>query len=144
MARTNRPIALALAVTLVLVGFVLYRAIGAASRDAETHPASSAIAGLPTLIELGSDSCSSCLAMRKVLTELERRHAGRLNVESVDVVRRPDQASRWRIRVIPTQVFLDGDGREITRHLGYLSAQAVEARFRAHGIGLDAPVPTSR
>lgn len=144
MATTNRPVAFALAVTLVLVGFVLYRAIGAANRDAEMRPASNAIAGLPTLIELGSDSCSTCIAMRKVLTELERRHSGRLNVQSVDVVRRPEQASRWRIRVIPTQVFLDGDGREITRHVGYLSAQAVEARFRAHGISLDAPVPTTR
>jgi thioredoxin 1 len=76
--------------------------------------------------------------MQKVLTELRQRHAGRLRVKSINVIEEPRQIGEWRVKVIPTQVFLDGEGREIHRHLGYLSAQAVEERFRSHGIDLGA------
>jgi thioredoxin 1 len=79
--------------------------------------------------------------MQKVLAELEQRHAGRLNVQSIDVARRPELAVQWRVLVIPTQVFLDGEGRELARHVGYLSAQAAEARFLAHGVALSEPAP---
>lgn len=132
----SRPGLLALAVALVLVGFVLYRATGLAGRPPEARAGAAPVAGLPSLIELGSDSCASCLAMREVLAEVERRHAGRLNVESIDVVRQPQAAAQWRVMVIPTQVFLDGEGRELARHVGYLSARAVEAQFLALGVAL--------
>jgi thioredoxin 1 len=141
MDTVNRPVLLAVAVALVLVGFVLYRAIGAGSPAPETRQGLASVAGLPSLIELGSDSCASCVAMQKVLAELEQRHAGRLNVQSIDVARRPELAVQWRVLVIPTQVFLDGEGRELARHVGYLSAQAAEARFLAHGVALSEPAP---
>ena len=41
-----------------------------------------------------------------------------------------------RVRAIPTQVLLDDEGREVYRHLGFLSAQAIRERFTAHGMPL--------
>ncbi len=46
--------------------------------------------------------------------------------------------SQWKVRVIPTQVLLDGEGREFYRHMGFLSAQAILERFSAQGLPLEA------
>lgn len=133
----SRPVLLLLAALLVLAGMGLYRWLATANKaQPPAQPVAVAVSGLPRLVELGSDSCSSCIAMRKVLAELRQRHAGRLRVESINVIEDPRQVGQWKVMAIPTQVFLDGQGREIHRHLGYLSAQAAEERFRRHGIDL--------
>jgi thioredoxin 1 len=52
-----------------------------------------------------------------------------------------EATAQWRVRAIPTQVLLDGEGREVYRHLGYLSAPAIRERFAAHGMPLAAATP---
>ena len=48
-----------------------------------------------------------------------------------------------RLVIIPTQVFLDGQGRELFRHVGYLPRPAVEERFVALGFPLVAAEPVN-
>lgn len=86
------------------------------------------------------DSCASCRAMHRVLDELRESEAGRLRVIMVNVIQEPDTTAQWRIRAIPTQVLLDGQGQEIDRHLGFLSAQAIRERFAALGLPLNGSV----
>lgn len=82
------------------------------------------------------DTCASCKAMHKVLDELRGAHAGRLRVITVNVMQQPEATAQWRVMAIPTQVLLDGAGREVYRHLGFLSAEATRERFAAHGMPL--------
>lgn len=144
--KTQRPRLWVLAVVLILTGTGLYRwlAAGLPSQTAAA-PSSVTVAGLPRLVELGSDSCASCIAMQQVLTELRARHPDRLEVVSINLMRYPEQTQVWRVKFIPTQVFLDGQGRELFRHVGYLSRPAVEERFAALGFPLTAAaIPASR
>ena len=92
--------------------------------------------GRPALVELGSTSCASCRAMQPVLAELRAMHGERLDVRSIDVFKRRDAITDWDLRVIPTQVFLDGSGRELERHVGFLSADGIRAVFARHRISL--------
>ncbi|MBK8753428.1 MAG: thioredoxin family protein [Candidatus Competibacteraceae bacterium] len=125
---------LLLAVVLVLTGAGLYRWRAAGSTfQAATDPMSSTVSGLPRLIELGSDSCASCTAMQQVLAELRAHHGGRLEVVAINLLQYPEQTQVWQVKFIPTQIFLDGQGRELFRHVGYLPRQAVEERFAALG-----------
>lgn len=135
---------LGLAVVLVLTGTGLYRwlAAGSPSRAAVGNP-SVIVSGLPRLVELGSDSCASCIAMQQVLTELRAHHPDRLEVVSINLMRHPEQTRVWRVKFIPTQVFLDGQGRELYRHVGYLPRPAVEERFAALGFPLAATTPAN-
>lgn len=75
--------------------------------------------------------------MHRVLDELRAVDSERLRVIEVNVMQEPETTAQWRIRAIPTQVLLDGQGQEIGRHLGFLSSQAIRERFAALGLPLD-------
>lgn len=141
---THRLRLLGLAVVLMLTGAGLYRwlAAGSPSRAVVDNP-SVTVSGLPRLVELGSDSCASCIAMQQVLAELRAHHPDRLEVVSINLMRHPEQTRVWRVKFIPTQVFLDGQGRELYRHVGYLPRPAVEERFAALGFPLAATTPAN-
>ncbi len=141
---THRLRLLGLAVVLVLTGAGLYRwlAAGSPSRAVVGNP-SVIVSGRPRLVELGSDSCANCIAMQQVLTELRAHHPDRLEVVSINLMRHPEQTRVWRVKFIPTQVFLDGQGRELYRHVGYLPRPAVEERFAALGFPLAATTPAN-
>jgi thioredoxin 1 len=74
--------------------------------------------------------------MQPVLAELDRAHGSALDVRSIDVLRRRAAIAEWDVKAIPTQVFLDGTGREIERHVGFISADGVRSVFARHGIVL--------
>jgi len=95
------------------------------------------IAGLPCVIEFGSDECEDCKRMHELLTELEPRLSGVAGVVILDTDVYPLEAQNWRLRMIPTQVFLDPEGSEVARHEGYLPADELLAKLKAAGAKLD-------
>ena len=99
-----------------------------------TSPAEAA--PLPRLVDLGSDSCIPCKAMVPVLEDLRREYAGRLRVDFIDAWKNPDQADPFHIYGIPTQIFFDPTGRELYRHLGFISKADILATWRRLGFPL--------
>lgn len=83
------------------------------------------------------DTCTACKAMHEVLEALRRDHPSQLNVTEINIIEQPDAVRDWRVLAIPTQVLLDAEGREIDRHIGFLSARMIRARFIAQGVKLD-------
>lgn len=146
MESSSRFALIFIALALVLVGVGLYRWLASAKPPAVTlaGPPVAAVTGLPRLVELGAESCANCLAMNKVLAKLRERHGGRLQVQSINVLEQPEQATQWRVMVIPTQIFLDAQGQERFRHVGFLSVRAIEERFRTLGLPLDDQSPADR
>lgn len=92
---------------------------------------------LPRLIELGSDKCIPCRMMAPILDELRREYAGKLEVEFIDVWKMPEAGDKYRVRVIPTQVFLDASGKEVFRHHGFFPKDEILAKWKELGILLD-------
>jgi thioredoxin 1 len=81
-----------------------------------------------TLLELGSPGCPPCRAMAPILAELEEDYQDRVAFVSVDVWERPGVARAFGVRYIPTQIFFDRRGREVSRHQGFWSrAELVRA-----------------
>ncbi len=74
-----------------------------------------------TFIELGSVKCIPCKMMQPVMKEIEEEYKEQVKVVFYDVWTEQGRpyAEKYRIRVIPTQVFLDKDGNEYYRHEGY-------------------------
>lgn len=125
------------AVALAVVAAVWLRS--GRDPDPAPGPPDAAVAAaaeqIPTFIELGSDRCTSCRAMIPVLEAL-RGSGCRLDVRFVDVWANPAEGERYGVRTIPTQVLLGPDGRELTRHTGFWSADAIAAAFATHGVPL--------
>ena len=75
---------------------------------------------LPKLLDLGATKCIPCKMMAPVLEELKTEFAGRLEVEFIDVWKNPDAGKKYKIKLIPTQIFFDASGKERFRHEGSL------------------------
>jgi len=91
------------------------------------------VEGLPTLIEFGGDETDECRQMRQMIVALEPRLQGRVGVLILDTTVYPQQAAQFRLRMVPTQVLLDAEGEEVSRHEGVLSANELLAELRAAG-----------
>ncbi len=81
------------------------------------------------MIDLGADACVPCKLMAPVLVKLEKEYRGRAVVAFIDVWKKPQEAEKYGIRAIPTQIFYDAKGKEVGRHEGFLSEQAIRARL---------------
>ena len=79
-------------------------------------------------VELGSVNCVPCKMMQPVMKAIEQKYGQQIEVIFYDVWQ-PDQrhyAQDYKIRVIPTQVFLDSNGNEIFRHEGFFPEEEIE------------------
>ena len=93
-------------------------------------------ANLPRLLELGSVNCIPCKMMQPILEELRKEYPGKLKVDFVDVWKKPEVAKKYKIMVIPTQIFFDKSGKEIFRHHGYYPKEEILKRFKELGVKL--------
>ncbi len=85
--------------------------------------------GQPTVVEFGSDSCTSCRRMQVVMATVAHRAEGRAHVLVMDVRKDRRLAESYRVAMIPTQVFFDARGQETWRHPGPLTEDQVLARL---------------
>jgi thioredoxin 1 len=67
--------------------------------------------GVPIVIDFGADSCIPCKEMAPVLEKLNDELKGKAIVRFVDVWKYPELAANFPISIIPTQVFIDKDGK---------------------------------
>lgn len=91
---------------------------------------------LPRLVDLGADKCIPCKAMAPILADLKTNYAGQLEVEFIDVWKKPEAAKPYKIKLIPTQIFYDARGKERFRHQGFFSKEDILAKWKELGVDL--------
>ncbi len=91
-----------------------------------------------TFIELGSVNCIPCKAMQPVMESIRKKFPGQVSVLFYDVWTKEGQpyGQTFRIRVIPTQVFLDKDGKEYYRHEGFFPEEELLKILAKGGVKL--------
>ena len=74
-----------------------------------------------TFIELGSVRCIPCQKMQPVMKSIEEKYGDQVKVVFYDVWTDEGRpfADKYDVEAIPTQVFLDKDGKEFFRHVGF-------------------------
>ena len=90
--------------------------------------------GLVTMVDLGAHKCIPCKMMAPIITELQKEYAGRASIIFIDVWEHREQAQRFGIRGIPTQIFYDRHGKEMKRHVGFLDKNSIVAIFDELGV----------
>ena len=90
--------------------------------------------GKPMLLDLGSSTCIPCREMVPILDEVKKMYSGKAVVKVMDVYDNPEVANKYGIRVVPTQIFLDKDGKEVSRHEGFFSTEEIVKVFRDMGV----------
>lgn len=83
-----------------------------------------------TFLEFGSSGCSACRRMESVMSTVQSEYSNSVQV----VFRNISQAENlnlmkyYGIASIPTQIFLDEQGKEVFRHTGYFSVDDIETK----------------
>jgi len=92
------------------------------------------VKGMVTLIDLGADQCVPCKMMAPILTKLQKDYKDKAAIVVIDVYRYNDQVQRFGIRAIPTQIFFDKNGKEVYRHVGFMSEKAIVEQLSKMGV----------
>lgn len=73
--------------------------------------------------------------MKSVLEALARSHGDRYTVLKIDLIaqRHLGYLQRYRLQLMPTQVFFDAQCRETSRHMGVLAGAEILARLEGSG-----------
>ena len=89
-----------------------------------------------TFIELGSVKCIPCKMMQPVMKEIEIEYGDQVEVIFYDVWTDEGQpyGQKYGIRVIPTQVFLDSEGKEFSRHEGFFPKEDLVKVLKQKGV----------
>ncbi|MBF0495208.1 MAG: thioredoxin fold domain-containing protein [Deltaproteobacteria bacterium] len=87
-----------------------------------------------TMIDLGATSCIPCKMMAPILEKLEKSYQGKAAIIFIDVWKDRDQAVKFGIRAIPTQIFFDKNGRETYRHAGFMDENAIVRQLSQMGV----------
>jgi thioredoxin 1 len=118
---------------VIIAGLVAYKMVRGPSTlmGPEMHASSSTVtsiaptSGLVTMIDLGASECIPCKMMAPILEELKKEYDGKADIIFIDVWKNPDQARKFGVRAIPTQIFYDTDGREVYRHMGFMDKKRI-------------------
>lgn len=110
-----------IAILAVFLGLLFAIPAGAGEPSAAT---------LPRLVDLGANKCIPCKKMAPILEQLKKDYNGVVDVHFVDVWKDPKAGEPYGIRVIPTQVFFDHEGKEVFRHEGFFSREEIERVFK--------------
>ena len=89
-----------------------------------------------TFLELGSVGCTPCDMMRPILDDIEKGYEGQVLVRFYDVrtILGGPFADKYKVRMIPTQVFLDKDGNEYYRHVGFFPKEEIIKILQLRGV----------
>ena len=89
-----------------------------------------------TFVEIGSVNCIPCKMMRPVMKAVEEGFPGQVKIVFHDVWTPQGKADamKYGIRVIPTQVFLDSEGKEYFRHEGFFPLDGVVKVLKMKGV----------
>ena len=86
------------------------------------------------MIDLGAKKCIPCKMMAPIMEKMEKKYDGKAAIVFIDVWEHREQAQRFGIRGIPTQIFYDADGKEVARHTGFMPEEAIAETLSRLGV----------
>ena len=118
-----------LTITLPFVFFLFFACDGVADSVPDVP-----VKGMVTMIDLGAKQCIPCKMMAPILEKLEKTYKGSAAIIFIDIRKSQEPAKRFGIRVIPTQIFFDKQGKEVYRHEGFMNEDAIVEQLKKMGV----------
>jgi thioredoxin 1 len=84
----------------------------------------------PALLEFGAGHCVSCKEMAKIIEELKTTVCDKVEFRMIYADKEKPLFQQYKIMLIPTQVFLNADGKEVARNVGALTKEQVLAKLK--------------
>jgi thioredoxin 1 len=89
-----------------------------------------------TFVELGSVRCIPCKKMMPIMEEIKKKYKGQVKVVFHDVWTDEGKPfiKKYKVRLIPTQIFYDRDGKEYFRHEGFFPKDELVKVLQKQGV----------
>ena len=68
-------------------------------------------AGVPVIVKLGSDTCYPCRQMKPIISQLATEQDGKIVFLDLDIYENRALAKEFQVRVIPTLIYNDKQGK---------------------------------
>jgi thioredoxin len=86
--------------------------------------------GKPAIYDFGRGMCVSCQEMEKILGAVKGKYGNQVEVRLVMAEKDERMFKKYKIMLIPTQVFLDASGKEVFRHVGLFPEKELVAKLQ--------------
>ena len=95
---------------------------------------------IPKLMDFGAEKCGECKRLAPILEKMKQEYAGIMDVVFVDVWLKKNVAvaQKYKIESIPTQIFFNKAGKELWRHVGFISEQGIVKQLKKLGYDIKA------
>lgn len=126
-----------LVVVLLIASFAF---ISCKKNNTENNHQTNSVSGSDTtkhkieFVELGSVNCIPCKKMQPIMKSIEEKYKGLVKVTFHDVWKDEAPAKKYGINLIPTQVFLDANGKELMRHEGFFPEEDIDKFLQSQGV----------
>ncbi len=87
--------------------------------------------GRAMFLEVGSDICRPCQRMGKLLYQVKQKHP-KYPIYFINVRKERKVAKQLKVSLIPTQIIFDANGKELYRHVGFLSKGEVDTLLKKY------------
>lgn len=91
-------------------------------------------AKLPRLLDIEGLGCTTCKIMPPLLRAVQEELAGKVRIDVRDFD--PDLVDEYALETMPTQLFLNADGKEVYRHGGPMTRDEILAQFAKMGVAV--------
>jgi thioredoxin len=88
---------------------------------------------LPKLYDFWATWCPPCKQLKPTIEALEKEYEGKIEIKSIDTDQNKDLSQKFNVQAIPTLVFLDAKGNELSRIVGLVPRDTIVGRFKTHG-----------
>lgn len=121
---------------ITLIFILTSTVLGFAQNQVNSNAKKDAIKYKVTFVELGSVRCIPCQKMQPVMKSIEEKYGKQVKVVFYDVWTPEGKpyATQYKIEAIPTQVFLDENGKEFFRHVGFFEEEELVKVLKTKGV----------
>jgi thioredoxin 1 len=98
------------------------------------EPSEVPVPGKVTMVDIGAKKCIPCKMMAPIMEELEKEYKDRAAIIFIDVWENPQAGRKYGIQLIPTQIFYTAEGKEVSRHEGFMDKAAIVAELEKLGV----------
>ncbi len=85
---------------------------------------------IPEILEFDRKFCPVCKQSEQIIQAVRARYPGQFAVRRLYIDEEEPTFRRYRVAIVPTQVFLDATGKEVFRHEGVFPREKLLEKLR--------------
>jgi len=90
--------------------------------------------GRPLIADFGLNVCKQCIRQSEAMEQFRKEVGEKLDTRFIHVAKEADTAGAYKVMLIPTLIFFDGQGREVFRQVGYMPFEDMMTKARELGL----------